>query len=568
MKKILLFILFIFISLDSSYACKYIPESKETPKDFKLNCYTDIWYLKTNYNWTLETTCWYKTLKINSWKLIDVFISENKIIPSKLYKSAWWDIDFKINNLNWSLDFLKDNNSKTYNIYDEEKTSKAIKIEFNEILKAWTYEFNFLYYAKYRNAEIQISKDWISYYPINKYSLSDYDIKYINISFNSSVKNATPPEKIQISELSFKSKNYIYLIKVDSPNITAYSNNLCQNNSPNLSNNNFDFNINKSTQTFNLDLKDNTTFNPNKIEDSDNDWIENSYDNCKNIYNPKQKDKDWNWIWDLCSDDDKDGIIWDKDNCIYTYNPNQKDINRNWVWDKCEFDKDKDWIFDKLDNCINISNVDQLDTDKDWIWNACDNSIYYNPRQLDKNNNWIWDITEEREKNLKENDNDEDWIINYKDNCKNIANPDQLDTDKDWIWNACDNCSNYQNKNQLDFNKNWVWDICEDSDNDGIEWLTDNCINIANPNQKDTDNDWIWDVCEDNDKDNILMNNDNCPYNYNPDQKDVDKDWVWDICDSEDNRYIESNSNFFIWLLMFIILIFGGWIFLMIRKLK
>jgi len=49
---------------------------------------------------------------------------------------------------------------------------------------------------------------------------------------------------------------------------------------------------------------------------------------------------------------------------------------------------------------------------------------------------------------------------------------------------------------------------------------------------------------------------------------DIDKDWIWDKCDDTDNRYIESNSNFFIWLLVFIVLIFGWWIFLMIRKLK
>jgi len=571
MKKIIIFLLFIFISIDSSFACKIQMLGKEIPKDFKTNCYEQIWELSPEIKWfniwDWNICIWWNTFKVDSPEKIDTFISESQIIPYKLFKNSWENIDFKITNLNWDSWLLKDNNYKTYNIYDEEISKKAIQIKFNELLKAWSYKFNFQFDANYRTAWIEISKDWKSYYPINKYALSNYDVKYINIYFNSSVKHITPPEKIKISELSFISTNYQYLIKARW-NIKAYSNNICKNNYINLYNDNSEYWIDNNTKTLKLELVKNTKLNPNKQEDDDNDWVNNSEDNCKNIYNPKQKDKDWNWVWDLCSDDDKDGIKWNEDNCIYIYNPNQKDINTNWVWDKCEFDKDKDWIFDELDNCIYIANPEQLDKDNDNIWNKCDNSIYYNPAQTDKNNNWIWDITEEKEKKLEENDKDKDWIIDYKDNCKDIANKDQLDSDKDWIWNACDNCIDYQNKNQLDLDKNWIWDICEDSDNDWIEWLNDNCINIENTDQKDTDNNWIWDVCEDNDHDKIIKINDNCPYKYNPEQIDIDKDWIWDKCDKNDNRYIESNSTFFIWLLIFIVIIFGWWIFLMIRKLK
>ncbi|MDQ7008876.1 MAG: thrombospondin type 3 repeat-containing protein, partial [Candidatus Gracilibacteria bacterium] len=73
---------------------------------------------------------------------------------------------------------------------------------------------------------------------------------------------------------------------------------------------------------------------------------------------------------------------------------------------------------------------------------------------------------------------------------------------------------------------------------------------------------------KDIDNDGILFANDNCPYKYNPLQKDIDKDGIGDKCDETDNRYIESNSTFFIGLLLFIVFIFGGGIFLMIKKLK
>jgi len=568
MKKILFTIILLLITIDSSYACKIQMLWNKIPTDFSKNCYENKWIINPPINWidlwNWLQCIWRNTFNIISNQKVDTFLSEWQIIPHKLFKKSWDKIKYSIN-LEWNYQYLNDNNYKTHILYDT-STNKTIKLIFDEKIKSNTFNFNLDYSADNFKPSFSISKDWETFFPVNIINIKDYDIKYLNITFYTTVKHITN-EKIKIKEISFTNTTFEYLVKTRS-NIEAYSNNICKNNYPNLTNNKWDFNIDSNTKSLLLELKENKYFNPSLEKDTDNDWVLDINDNCVKIYNPKQKDKNWNWKWDLCSDDDKDNIIWNKDNCIYVYNPNQKDINRNWVWDKCEFDKDKDWIFDTLDNCINKANSDQKDKDKDWIWDICDNSIYYNPSQIDKNNNWIWDITEEKEKQLKENDNDNDWIINYKDNCKNIANSDQLDSDNDWVWNVCDNCIDYQNHNQLDYNKNWIWDICEDSDNDWIEWLTDNCINITNSDQKDSDNDWIWNACEDDDYDEILASNDNCPFVYNPKQIDIDKDWLWDKCDEKDNRYIESNSNFFIWLLIFIVLIFWTWIFMMIRKLK
>ncbi len=566
-----IFLFIIFFSVSSTFACKIAELWKQIPKDFKENCFEFTWKLSPKLAWVdiwnWEKCIWYQTLKIKTNKKINTFISWYKIIPFKLYKNPWEEINYKIKNLDWNLDYLKDNNYKTFLIYDEEKNISPIEIQFDEILKAWSFEFNFEYKANYRTAQIEISKNWKKYYLVDKYKISDYDLKYVKIYFTSTVKHITPPEKIKIFELNFTSKNYIYLVSTRWE-IKAYSQNICKNYYPNLTNNNWNFNIDKYTSSLSLELEKNNNLNPNKIEDSDNDWVANQKDNCPTIFNPMQKDKNWDWKWDLCSDNDKDWIIWNKDNCIYIYNPDQKDINRNWVWDKCEFDKDKDSIYDSLDNCINIVNPDQKDSDNDGIWDLCDNCKLYNPRQIDKNWNSIWDICEQAKKILKENDKDKDWVVDYKDNCKEVSNPDQLDTDKDSIWDLCDNCKDIQNSLQIDKDLNGVWDMCEDSDKDWYLWYLDNCINIANPDQKDSDNDGIWDLCEDDDGDNILFSVDNCPYDYNPVQKDIDNDGIWDKCDKWDNRFIESNKGVFIWLLILIVLIFWWWIFFMVKKLN
>ena len=545
--KLLLLTIICTISISNAFSSF----NKKLPQNFKIECYEFISELKNLQK---------NTYLINSSKKIDTFISDNKIIENKIYKNFWENIDYKIN-LIWNKNYLTDNNNKTFLEIDTQK-NKEIIIEFDKILKANFYNFEFLYQSNFYQLYYYISEDWINYSKVS--NIDNFQIKFVKILFYN--KNNLR-EKIKITELSFKSKNYTYLINAEK-NIKAYSNNICKNNFPNLENNSNSFFLNKNTKTIKLNLEKNPQFNVYKKDDLDKDWVNNSQDNCINIHNPYQKDSNWDWIWDLCADDDFDWIIWAKDNCVYIANKNQKDINRNWIWDICEFDKDFDKIFDSKDNCINVVNPLQKDDDFDWIWNKCDNSIYYNPTQLDKNNNGIWDITEQKQKELKQNDKDFDGILNTNDNCIDISNKDQYDSDNDWIWNSCDNCKNIQNTNQLDFNKNNIWDVCEDSDNDWIDWLSDNCINIPNPLQKDDDNNGIWNKCEDSDNDKILFINDNCPYKYNPDQKNIDNDKLWDICDIDDNRFIESNSTFFIWIMILIVILFWGGIFVMVRKLK
>lgn len=58
-------------------------------------------------------------------------------------------------------------------------------------------------------------------------------------------------------------------------------------------------------------------------------------------------------------------------------------------------------------------------------------------------------------------DSDNDWLINFDDNCFDVSNISQEDTDKDWVWDVCDNCVNIKNPDQKDSNWDGIWDACE-----------------------------------------------------------------------------------------------------------
>lgn len=71
-----------------------------------------------------------------------------------------------------------------------------------------------------------------------------------------------------------------------------------------------------------------------------------------------------------------------------------------------------------------------------------------------------------------------------------------------------------------------------DNDADGLNNEEDNCRCVANADQIDSDNDGEGDACDpDGDGDGWSNNNDNCPFTANPDQLDTDGDGAGDACD-------------------------------------
>lgn len=140
---------------------------------------------------------------------------------------------------------------------------------------------------------------------------------------------------------------------------------------------------------------------------------------------------------------------------------------------------------------------------------------------------------------VPDTDSDGDAVVDCRDNCTQVVNPDQQDSDSDGVGDACDNCPTTPNPGQQDSDGDGVGDACEaaDSDGDGVPDATDNCPAISNPNQADSDNDGLGNVCDpDDDNDNVPDTGDNCLFNANPGQEDNDGDSFGDVCDPDDDN--------------------------------
>ena len=158
-------------------------------------------------------------------------------------------------------------------------------------------------------------------------------------------------------------------------------------------------------------------------------------------------------------------------------------------------------------------------------------------------------------------DPDGDGLLNSKDNCPALKNPDQADFDKDGVGDACDNCPSIftEAKGQDDQDADKIGDACDDDiDGDTFKNFSDNCPVAANVDQSDVDSDGTGDVCDkqssvDADNDGAPDVFDNCPTIKNPSQSDVDADNIGDACDEDadgdgvqnlkDNCQYASNSN-------------------------
>jgi hypothetical protein len=160
----------------------------------------------------------------------------------------------------------------------------------------------------------------------------------------------------------------------------------------------------------------------------------------------------------------------------------------------------------------------------------------------DVNRNFIPDICES-------DDTDGDGLVDYLDNCPDVANALQDDNDGDGIGDACDNCAN-ANADQRDVDFDGLADACDncpalanvaqtDSDGDGRGDGCDNCEGLSNPLQLDSDGDLFGDACDicptdiynDADGDGYCADVDNCPTLANADQADTDLDGIGDACD-------------------------------------
>jgi hypothetical protein len=130
-------------------------------------------------------------------------------------------------------------------------------------------------------------------------------------------------------------------------------------------------------------------------------------------------------------------------------------------------------------------------------------------------------------------DDDGDTVADERDICPRALDADQDDADEDGVGDACDRCPGIRDGDQGDTDDDGQGDACDaDDDGDGIDDAVDVCPRAADADQADLDRDRQGDACDaDDDGDGLPDDDDDCPRDVNPDQVDTDGDGAGDVCD-------------------------------------
>ena len=304
--------------------------------------------------------------------------------------------------------------------------------------------------------------------------------------------------------------------------------------------------------------------------DTDNDGFPDDDDNCPAVSNPSQSNdvSPGDGIGDACSDFDADGLNDDLDNCPVIANANQENLDNDFFGDICDDDIDGDGT-NNDDDSFPRDDSETTDTDNDGIGNRSDtdddddgqsdlHELQCESDPLDSLS-FSPDADDDGIPDCAESDVDNDGIADDDDNCRTIANEDQLDTDSDGRGDFCD--GDDDNDGVPDIDDAFPTDASEsvDTDGDGTGNKADTdddgdgqsdaheleCRSNpldAGSTSADADNDGIPDcvdpdfvVVVDTDGDGVSDDLDNCPATANPNQEDADGNGVGDACEIQDD---------------------------------
>ncbi len=173
--------------------------------------------------------------------------------------------------------------------------------------------------------------------------------------------------------------------------------------------------------------------------DSDLDGVFDSHDNCPQIANEGQWDKDNDGQGNECDPDiDGDGFS------------NEVEIaagSKPWRADSIPDDNidladdDGDGVLNSQDNCPQLANAGQWDKDLDGLGNACDSDIdgdgFSNDIEIAAGSK-PWQASSIPDGSIDLSDGDNDDVLDSHDNCPQIANKGQWDKDNDGQGNECD----------------------------------------------------------------------------------------------------------------------------------
>ena len=217
-------------------------------------------------------------------------------------------------------------------------------------------------------------------------------------------------------------------------------------------------------------------------QDTDNDGIIDTHDNCVGVSNADQADANGDGYGDacapvVCATDSVCGVgqvcmagvcvagnCDDGDPCTQDAPDAAANCVHTWVYELCavNLDVDGDGILDANDNCVGITNADQIDTNGDGIGDACaglgcatsdacaagstcQNGVCI-ASDCDDGNVCTADAgdasvgcTHTFDPMLCDAklDTDLDGILDSADNCASVANPDQADANNDGTGDAC-----------------------------------------------------------------------------------------------------------------------------------